>query len=242
MKHRLVPSIIAETSDILAIAKPAGLITHRDGRNSEPSVAEWLIARYPELAAIGEWVSPQGEHIALGGLVHRLDRGTSGVLLAAKTQEAYEYLKGEFKARRVEKKYLAYVHGQMKKAEGRIVAEIARSSTPPKKWYAKDCAENAKRAAITDWRVLEKLEDATLLELYPRTGRTHQIRVHLSHIGHPVVGDLLYARDYSSVLQKTGTITEERGRMYLHATSITLTLPSGERATFEAPLPPDFPR
>ena len=223
-----MPTVIAETDEVLVIDKPAGLIVHSDGRTVESSVADWVLQNYPELRDVGEpWISPQGETIPLPGIVHRLDRGTSGVMLIAKTAQAYAYLKNEFKARRVEKTYLAYVYGQMETEEGRIVAEIARSSTPPKKWYAKPCEESDVRAAITDWKLLKKLDDASYIEVNPKTGRTHQIRVHLESIGHPVVGDPLYA-DRSPA-----------SRMYLHSSAIALTL-SGKAVTFTAPLPPDF--
>lgn len=228
-----MPRSIAETAEVLVLDKPAGLIVHRDGRTEERSVAEWLSERYPALHGIGgDWLSPQGEKIALNGIVHRLDRSTSGVLLVAKTQEMFDYLKSEFKARRVEKRYLAYVYGEVR-GEGRIVAEIVRSSDVPKRWYARATTEADARAAITDWRVVGMRDGATLLELFPRTGRTHQLRVHLAHIGHPIVGDTVYAPEHASVLGFE--------RPALHAASIALTLPSGERVSFEAPLPPDFP-
>ena len=250
-----MPQLIAETADILVIDKPGGLIVHSDGRTKEPSLAEWLIEGYPALAGVGEpWISPQGESVPIAGLVHRLDRSTSGVVIAARTPEMYAYLKNEFKERRVEKTYLAYVQGHMEAPEGKIVAEIMRSSEVPRRWYARPCEETDKRAAITDWKLLKRLEGASYLEVRPRTGRTHQIRVHLASIGHPIIGDPLYAGDRASseeVLEPEGftgdrasseEILSAPARMYLHAASITLTLPSGERRTFEAPLPPDFPR
>jgi 23S rRNA pseudouridine1911/1915/1917 synthase len=234
-----MPTLIAETNDLFAVNKPAGLIVHGDGRTQEPSVAQWLGAKYPNLRGVGgDWVSPQGEHVALNGVVHRLDRTTSGVLLVAKTQETFDYLREEFKARRVEKRYLAYVHGHMEAEQGTIVAEIMRSSEPPKKWYARSCDVSEKRAAITEWKVLKKLTDpatgapVSYLELTPKTGRTHQIRVHLAAIDHPILADRLYAPDRSSLLNFT--------RPALHASSIKVTLPDGTRPTLIAPLPPDF--
>lgn len=237
--NSLEPTIVAETADIIAVVKPSGLITHSDGRTEEPSLAEWLVARYPHLAEVGEpWVSPQGESVRVGGLVHRLDRGTGGVLIAAQNNEAFAYLRNEFKERRVEKTYLAYVYGHMDAAEGRIVAEIARSSGVPRRWYARTCEEGDTRAAITDWKLVRNVtdpgtgEDAALLELRPETGRTHQIRVHLASIGHPIIADHLYATERPRVLGFE--------RPALHASSIVLTLQGGERVRYEAPLPPDF--
>lgn len=243
--------VIAETDELLVLDKPAGLIVHSDGRTEEPSVADWILQNYPALEGVGEpWISPQGERVPLPGIVHRLDRTTSGVMLVAKTSAMYGYLKHEFKERRVEKIYSAYVYGRMETKEadsnssrqGRIVAEIKRSSEPPRRWYcrlqvptndpsASPCEENNVRAAITDWKVLKQLEEAAYLEVRPRTGRTHQIRVHLASIGHPVVADHLYAADCPLLLGFT--------RPALHATSISVAL-DGKRETFQAPLPLDF--
>src|SRR6185503_15733750 len=107
-----MPRIIAENQWLIALEKPAGLIAHSDGRTDEPSLAGWLIEKYPELSEVGVWVSPQGNAYPLGGLVHRLDRTTSGIMLAAKNTEAFSYLKNEFKEKRVEKLYRAYVYGE----------------------------------------------------------------------------------------------------------------------------------
>lgn len=235
-----MPRVIAETDEILVLDKPAGLIVHSDGRTEEPSVADWILQNYPALEGVGEpWISPQGERVTLPGIVHRLDRTTSGVMLVAKTGAMYAYLKMEFKERRVEKIYRAYVYGRMGAEEadsnssrqGRIVAEIKRSSNPPRRWYSRPCEENNVCAAITDWKLLKQLKDAAYLEVRPRTGRTHQIRVHLASIGHPIVADHLYAADCPLLLGFT--------RPALHATSISVAL-DGKRETFQAPLPLDF--
>ena len=230
-----MPRIITENEWLIAIDKPAGLIVHGDGRTIEPSLAEWIGENYPALRGIGgAWVSPQGESVALNGLVHRLDRTTSGVVLAAKTQEAFDYLKQEFKERRVEKKYLAWVYGETPEGHGTIIAEIMRSSEKPKRWYARPCDSTDIRAAITEWRVLEKREGATLVEVTPKTGRTHQIRVHLASIGHPIVADHLYAPEREALFGFK--------RPALHALSVSVTLPNLERTIYEASLPPDFPQ
>lgn len=226
------PRIVFESADILVLDKPSGLIVHSDGRTQEPSVAQWLMERYPELSEVGEpWISPQGEEVKVAGIVHRLDRTTSGVLLVAKNQKVFEYLKGEFKARRVEKVYRAYVHGHMESESGKIVAEIMRTSERPRKWYARDCSEDDVRAAITEWKLLEQVSGpASYIEVRPKTGRTHQIRVHFSHIGHPLLGDARYGG--SELLGFT--------RPALHAYEISCALPSGESVSYIAPLPSDF--
>jgi len=228
-----MPQVLSENEWLIAIDKPAGLIVHSDGRTEEPSLAEWIAENYPAHRGIGgDWVSPQGEHVPLNGLVHRLDRSTSGVVIAAKTQEAYDYLKKEFKERHVEKKYLAFVYGTPTESQGTIIAEIMRSSEKPKRWYARPCDADDPRAAITDWKVVEKKDEATLLEVTPKTGRTHQIRVHLSSIGHPIIADHLYAAEREAILGFK--------RPALHAKSITLVLPDGKYETYEAPVPEDF--
>lgn len=230
--------VIAETDELLVLNKPAGLITHGDGRTVEPSLAEWIAARYPSMAAVGEpWVSPQGESVPVSGLVHRLDRTTSGVLLAAKTDEAFAALRQAFKERRVEKTYRVFVYGHMELGAGRIVSEIARTTEPPKRWYAKPCDETDVRAAITEWRVLERMSDlgtgepVSYLEARPFTGRTHQIRVHLASIGNPIIADHLYAEGRPALLGFA--------RPALHANAVSLEL-GGVRRDFTAPLPPDM--
>ncbi len=244
-----MPTVIAETDEVLVVNKPAGLIVHSDGRTDEPSLAGWILREYPALADIGEpWLSPQGEYVPRPGIVHRLDRTTSGAMLLAKTAEAYSYLKSEFKERRVEKIYRAVVYGLIETEAGKIVAEIMRSSAPPKHWYARPCREgdapstgadqrSVGRAAITEWRLLKRLTDpeteesASYLEVMPKTGRTHQIRVHLASIGHPLVADHLYAPERKPILGFS--------RPALHAYSISVTL-NGKSAKFIAPLPDDF--
>jgi 23S rRNA-/tRNA-specific pseudouridylate synthase len=149
------------------------------------------------------------------------------VSIAAKDDETWRLLKEEFKARRVEKAYLAYVYGSMKASAGRVVAEILRSSERPRHWYARATGEDDPRAAITDWKLLRQLPEAALLELSPKTGRTHQIRVHLASIGHAVVADHLYAAERAPLLGFA--------RPALHALSIRI-----DGDVFEAPLPPDF--
>lgn len=232
------PVIVAETPHLLVLAKPAGLITHRDGRNEESSLSEWVGERYPALRGVGgAWVSPQGEEIALNGVVHRLDKQTSGVVLVAKDEETFSLLKQEFKARRVKKTYLAYVHGHTE-GHGEIVAEIARSTGAPKRWFAKPCTKEHSRAAITEWKLVRHLsgeenEPVSLLEMQPKTGRTHQIRVHLASIGHPIIGDSLYGEGRRVPLGFT--------RLALHALRIEFSL-RGEHLSLEAPLTEDFVR
>lgn len=232
--------IIYEDADVVVINKPAGLIMHSDGRTQEPSVAEWMLARYPEAAAVGEpWTSPQGQVIARPGIVHRLDRGTSGVVILAKTQKAYEFLKQQFQDRTTEKTYRAFVYGHPARDKGLIEAEVVRIRSTPPRWGVRRAGEDKKhRAAITAWKVLSRgIDPATgekvsILEAVPKTGRTHQIRVHFKYMNHPVVCDPLYAAGRPAVLGFA--------RPALHAYTLAITLPSGEKKVFEAPFPADF--
>ncbi len=236
------PTIIYEDDDVLVVNKPAGLIVHSDGRTKEPSVADWVLAHYPQMADVGEsWTSPQGEVVPRPGIVHRLDRDTSGVMILAKTREAYEFLKAQFGERTTEKVYKAFVYGHPSRDEGTIEAEIVRIRSIPPRWGVARASEDKKhRAAVTDWHVLARERDpetgekVALMEARPKTGRTHQIRVHFKHLGHPVVADPLYAKGRPALLGFS--------RQALHAFSLAITLPSGDHRTFEAPLPADFAR
>lgn len=234
------PQILYEDDEVLVIDKPAGLIVHSDGRTEEPSLADWVLHTHPYMDVVGEpWISPQGEVIARPGIVHRLDRTTSGVMILAKTVAAHAFLKQQFQAHAVEKNYRAFVYGHPSGDSGTIEAEIVRVRSVPPRWGVAREGEGKKhRAAVTEWKVLSRGEDpendekAAYLEARPKTGRTHQIRVHLKHLNHPVVCDPLYAKGRPCLLGFT--------RPALHAYSLSLMLPSGEPRTFEAPLPPDF--
>lgn len=234
------PSILYEDEDVIAIAKPSGLITHSDGRTEEPSVAAWALAHYPELAHVGEpWTSPQGEVILRPGIVHRLDRDTSGVLILAKNEGAYTFLKQQFQDRSTEKVYRAFVYGHPEAEQGTIEAEIVRiRSTPPRWGVLREGEGKSSRAAVTEWRTLLRGTDpntndaVAYLEAKPKTGRTHQIRVHFKYLNHPVICDPLYAKGRPGLLGFSRTA--------LHALSLTITIPSGERRSLVAPLPEDF--
>lgn len=232
--------ILYEDADVVVVNKPAGLIVHSDGRTKESSVAEWALEQYPALREVGEpWTSPQGETIVRPGIVHRLDRGTSGVLILAKSSEAHAFLKKQFEDRSTEKKYRALVYGHPREGAGVIEAEIVRIRSIPPRWgVARTDQMRRRRAAITEWQVLSRGTDpltgekASYLEASPKTGRTHQIRVHLKHLGYPVICDPLYAKGRQCLFGFA--------RPALHAHTLSITLPSGARSTFEAPLPQDF--
>jgi 23S rRNA pseudouridine1911/1915/1917 synthase len=219
-------SILYEDDDLVAIDKPAGMVVHAGAGVHSGTVVNALLHRFQELSGVGGALRP--------GIVHRLDRFTSGVLLAAKNDAAHRALATQFSGRKVEKVYLALVHGKLKTESGRIERPIARD---PRHRTRMTARLQRGRAAWTEYRVLRRFAKLTLLEVRIGTGRTHQIRVHLSSIGHPVVGDTLYGAPAR---------VEDRpplGRYFLHAHRIRFHQPSsGEEISVESPLPQEFER
>ena len=216
--------ILYEDDDLVAIDKPAGMVVHAGAGVHTGTVVNALLHRFETLSKVGGELRP--------GIVHRLDRFTSGVLLAAKNDAAHRALAGQFSGRRVEKVYLALVHGTVKPETGRIERPIARDPVRRTRMTAR-LAEG--RAAWTEFRVLRRFAKFTLLEAHIGTGRTHQIRVHLASIGHPVAGDTLYGAPAK---------VEGRpplGRYFLHAHRIRFRQPSTQaEIAVESPLAPEL--
>jgi 23S rRNA pseudouridine1911/1915/1917 synthase len=208
------------------IDKPAGLLVHPDAKTKTGTLIDWLLAHDPTIGKVGEDpVRP--------GIVHRLDREVSGLMVVAKSQRAYDDLKRQFAERKVEKRYLALVYGRVMKDEGDIKLRIARS-TSQARMAARPAHEAEGRAAWTHYRVRERLRGATLLDLEILSGRTHQIRAHLQAIGHPVVGDALYA-------PKKIPPRPVASRLMLQSVSLAFDDPaSGERRSYSIPPDPAF--
>ncbi len=207
--------ILYEDDDVLVINKPAGLLTHAKGViNQEFTVAEFVRPR-----------TTDGTEGNRPGIVHRLDRDTSGIIITAKNPEARRWLQGQFSKRRVKKAYTALVEGHMKEPEAIIRLPIERN---PKKPQTFRVGANGKPAE-TQYRVEARYDHNDLLLLQPLTGRTHQLRVHLLYLSHPIVGDQAY-----------GKANKQLGRMFLHASSLELTLPSRQRKVFTSPLPAEL--
>jgi 23S rRNA pseudouridine1911/1915/1917 synthase len=226
-----MPEIIYEDKNLLVVNKPAGLIVHTAKDSEEAALTTELLKKYPELAHVGD------EPLLRPGIVHRLDKETSGVMLVARTQESFEYLKSLFQKHEVQKTYLAIVIGEPKKKEGIIDAPIGIRNGTMKRSIR---SARMVKPAITEYKVLKiftredgrgKENKFSLVEVCPKTGRTHQIRVHLASIGHSIVGDRLYGPKVQP---------EWAVRTLLHALSIEFTGMDGKRMKFEAEPPEDF--
>ncbi len=240
--------VIYEDEYVLILDKPSGLMMHADGRTENLTLADWINENYPDLANVGEEQTLQnGEKIKRPGIVHRLDKDTSGVVVVAKTKESYEFLKEQFQNRKIEKIYHAIVYGNFSegKMEGdarhRIDKPIGRSASDFRRWSAEYGAKGELREAITEYKVLEQNKEFAYLEINLKTGRTHQIRVHMKSISHPVVCDKLYGPNppsHKATVGKEGYLG--LSRLALHAFSIKLELPNQTHITLEAALPPEF--
>jgi len=213
-------TILYEDEALLVIAKPPGLVVHPGSGNLSGTLASGLLHHCAALHDVGDAARP--------GLVHRLDKDTSGVLVVAKHERAHRLLVAQFQRRQVRKEYLALAHGHFTAKAGRIDAPIARHPVSRQKM----AIVPGGRQAITNWRVEEEFAGLTLLRLHIETGRTHQIRVHLASIGHPVAGDKVYGRQADAA---------RFPRQMLHAERLAFAHPiSGEEMLFVAPLWPDF--
>ena len=214
-------TILYEDDDLAVVVKPCGMVVHPAPGNETGTLVNALLSALDSLGGIGGETRP--------GIVHRLDKDTSGLLLVAKNDRSQQALSDQLQARRMEKHYLALAEGIFREDEGRIEKPIARSKKDRKKM----AVDPAGRDALTFWKVLDRGNQATLLDVHIVTGRTHQIRVHLQSVGHPVCGDPIYGHPRGLKVP----------RLMLHARSLAFTHPStGERMTFEAPVPEDFLR
>ena len=211
--------ILYEDSDLIAINKPAGMVVHAGAGRHSGTLVNALVHRFGKLSNVAGELRP--------GIVHRLDRLTSGVILVARTDAAHRHLAQQFSRREVDKIYLALVHGSLKAGQGRVTKPITRDPVRRTRMTAKLARG---RPAITEYRVLRRFEGFSFLEVAIGTGRTHQIRVHLASIGHPIAGDKLY-----------GAPAGLTGRIFLHAHRISITSPSTDRRlTITASLPQEL--
>lgn len=237
-KMKLIPEVIYENDEVLVVNKPYGMLVHEDWHSGEEgTLVEWFLARVPEAKGVGEVTQkPDGTPLERSGVVHRLDRETSGVMIMAKTPEAHAFLKAQFHDRKVKKEYRAFVYGRIHDKWGTINRPIGRSTKDFKKRSAERGAKGTLREALT---YLERIgvgeyqgEAFSYLKLMPQTGRTHQLRVHLRAIDRPIVGDMVYGEKQIATSNNLGLT-----RLALHAHVLELILPHGQTERFIAPLP-----
>ena len=222
--------IIYEDANVIVIDKPIGVVAQRAASSDAPAVTDFLENHFPAIVKVGE-------DEQRSGIVHRLDKDTSGIMIAAKNQKAFEFLKDKFKNRSVEKIYTTLVYGKVEPVAGKIDFAIGRNPKSPCRQTIVRNPENStikSRAASTLYQTLKSSENYSLLSVELKTGRMHQIRVHMKAIGHPVVGDPKYAG--SNLLKST----PELKRQFLHASKLKITLPDGQNKTFRSDLPPDL--
>ena len=235
--------VIFEDDAIMVINKPAGLTVHPDGKNEFDTLSNMVLEYNPAMKFVGEPLTvDSGEMIMRPGIVHRLDRDTSGIMVLAKTQNAYDSLKKQFQDHIVKKHYQALVFGSFRHTRGKVDELIGRSNQDIRKWAAGVHARGEKREALTMYTVSGDGKTTGLdgqnysvskVSIYPQTGRTHQIRVHMQYIQHPIIGDSLYASYLPELLNMK--------RQALHSYEIKFTHPKTQKmVNFVAPLPDDM--
>ncbi len=227
-------AVVYEDSDLLVVDKPPGLVVHEGAGHHQGTLVEGLVARYPDLADLA---ASGGGEANRPGIVHRLDKGTSGLLVVARTPDAYRMLAAQFKEHSTTRAYGALVAGSVQEESGVVDAPIGRSVRRPTRMAVR----SEGRPARTRFQVSQRFQgpvEVTLLEVTLETGRTHQARVHLAAIGHPVIGDDRYGGPEARPAEILKLV--ERGRVLLHARRLTLVHPDGETRTWESPLPADM--
>jgi 23S rRNA pseudouridine1911/1915/1917 synthase len=214
--------IIFENADMLIVNKPAGMVVHPSPGHDSGTLVHAVLGHVPDLEGIGGEERP--------GIVHRLDKETSGLIVIAKNERSHQWLQDQFRKRTVEKIYLALVDGHPPTPTGRIEAPIGRNTTHRKLMAVVPIEKG--REAVSEYRTLESFPTNTLLEVHPLSGRTHQIRVHMAFLNCPVSGDTVYGRRKPTI---------KLGRQFLHAHKLKIRIPGEEKArVFEAPLPPEL--
>jgi 23S rRNA pseudouridine1911/1915/1917 synthase len=246
--------ILYEDNDCLFINKPSGISVHGDGKTEEVTLADILLEQYPEMKDVGEpleikLAGGESKFVIKPGIVHRLDKETSGVMVVAKTVEAHAFLKKQFQEHNIKKIYHAFVYGWLKEDTFEVNEPIGRDSGNIRRWTTSRNARGTLRESQTTFTVLSRFADPlnsreyegkgsteagtfTFLEAMPKTGRTHQIRVHIKSVNHPIVSDSLYAPGRPAALGFE--------RLALHARTLSLAVPKGDFVTITAPYPNDF--
>lgn len=229
----MTPQIVYEDNDIIVINKPAGLITHQKNLgDKQPSIVDWVIGKYPELKEVGEPFIASGAEVPRAGIVHRLDKDTSGLLLIAKNNEAFYFLKNQFQNHIIKKSYQALVYGRPKNSSGTIDSPLGRIGMKRTTQMTGKKLIDGKES-VTEYKTLKNYNKFTLLDVSPKTGRTHQIRVHLKSVNCPVAGDIVYT-------PKGWQRPEGLERLFLHAYKLESITPSGKALTLETDLPEEL--
>lgn len=225
--------ILFEDENYIVLNKPAGLQIHPGKEVGAYTLVDWVKEHFPKLESIGgQFEFGEGGLVSRFGIVHRLDKDTSGAILIAKNKQAFEYLQGQIRVRKVLKVYHVFVHGKMKDERGIIDRPIGRSSGDSPQWSAARGVRGSLRDAITQYRTLVYKDGFSLLEVIPKTGRTHQIRVHFKSLQHIVLGDVFYGSKPESVFGFKRTA--------LHSIRFSFKDMSGKEIRVEAPYPKDF--
>lgn len=223
--------IIYEDKDLLVVDKPAGIIVFPEGKkSSEKTLIDYLLKEFPNLKDVGQ--APRH------GIIHRLDKDTSGILLVAKNNKSLEFFQEQFKKSKIVKKYLALVAGNVIEEQGKIETLIGRDSKDRKKqrvylFFEPNSKRKGLREAVTEYKVLKRFPEQTLLEVIPKTGRKHQIRVHLLHLGHPIIGDKIYNFKDQSILKGLT-------RQFLHAHYLKFKAISSKTKELRSEIPKDL--
>lgn len=245
---KLKPKIIAKTKDYLVIEKPAGMLVHSTFKNETNTVVDWLIKKFPKTKKL-EDVS----HVSTGkgqntpyrpGIIHRIDRDVSGLLLIPFNLNAFDNFKEQFKTRKIKKEYIALVHGQTPEDAGEIEFEISRSAEG-KRMAAHPKNSGKGKPSVTKYTVIKRYNKFTLLKVEPQTGRTNQIRVHFFAIGHPIVGDKVYKRKIQSTKSKINLKYKNKNqidldRPFLHSNKLMFTDLQDNMQTYESKLPAEL--
>jgi 23S rRNA pseudouridine1911/1915/1917 synthase len=219
--------VVFEDDDVLVVNKPAGLLVHPTNEHDDsPSLAGAAVKHFPALAQVGD-------NPLRPGIVHRLDKDVSGVMVIAKNNATFTRLKSHFKNREVGKEYIALVYGNVPKAHDIITLKIARSKAKGRMVSRPESQEG--KEAITEYDVLDRFKTNSLLQVKIHTGRTHQIRTHMRAINHPVVGDTLYGKVHMKHIRPIPL-----GRLFLHSEKLTIPMANGSEQTFVSPLPAEL--
>lgn len=230
-------TILFENDDVLVVNKPAGLLVHADGKSDKETLVDFILTERPSIAGVGEPMVVDGKRIDRPGIVHRLDEETSGVIIIAKHQESFEHLKQQFQDRTVQKEYHSFVWGHFKEDSGVVDAPIGRNKGDFRRWHAGRGIRGEAREATTYWQVLSQFTEENgelfaFMKLLPKTGRTHQLRVHMKYLQRPIVSDTLYAPTKPDALGFT--------RVALHARTVSFLSLTGDTVEVTAPYPEDF--